>query len=208
MEDAEQTISPGQREVDGAAERPTPLVWQYPVSLLSDRFMLRDMARVAFISIAAVEILGAAMGLLADGEAIWVPIQTIGLVAGILVVLYVVTALVVYRGRFPARFRLDGKGATFAIGDVRQSRLNAATMVAGALAGRPSTAGAGLLARSREQERIRWSDVQRVVVYPRHRVIDLRNSWRTVMRLWCPPEQYEEILAHVSAHVPESARPR
>jgi len=97
-----------------------------------------------------------------------------------------------YWNRFPCKFTVSPEGARFEA-TARQRNLNRIVTVIGALAGRPNLAGAGLLAQSQESPMMNWGDVQNISYYPRQHVISLKNSWRTVLRLHCNPENFEEV---------------
>ncbi|NOY23094.1 MAG: hypothetical protein GXO70_06255 [Acidobacteria bacterium] len=56
-----------------------------------------------------------------------------------------------------------------------------------------TTAGAGMLAKSREVIFAPWKDISLVELYPSRMEIRLKNQWRTVMQIICLPENYREI---------------
>ena len=83
--------------------------------------------------------------------------------------------------------------------------------MAGALARKPGVAGAGLIAASSEAMATRWAGIRRAVYDPRRRNITLRNRWRTIIVLYCTPENYEAVAAAVRLHlsaVPAASRPK
>ncbi|MCW5852642.1 MAG: hypothetical protein KIT87_21400 [Anaerolineae bacterium] len=172
-----------------------PLEWDYAIPVATNRFILRDMVVVFGLSMVILQAILALMGLILDGEALWLPLSFWALIAGILVVLFGLASLVLLN-RVQAHFSLDTERAEVRMGR-RERRLNRLATGLGFLAGKPGLAGAGLLAEAQETQAIEWKDVYTVKVHPKQRVISLHNSWRTVMRLYCSPEVFDEAVAWV-----------
>lgn len=130
---------------------------------------------------------------------LWLGICTAGVwLLGLLIM------AVLFRGRVRMRYVLDGRGIRCeSIDSVARSASRLAT-VAGAVTGRAGLAGAGLLAMSRESESVSWKGAYRAVFRPGAGVILLRNSWRTLMWIQCPAEDYarvaEAVQRQMAAH--------
>ena len=169
--------------------------WSYRVPLLTSLFMLWDLLRVTLLSVLSMYILVALMGLIVEGEFVVLPFQVFAIVTGIMLGLFVLVSLFLGNG-VSMTFSVCAEGVSYSMGR-RQKGLNRATVVLGALSGSPTTAGAGLLAASREQGSWKWSELHEARYFARTRVISLRNSWRTVLRLHCTPENYEQVRAAV-----------
>ncbi len=60
-----------------------------------------------------------------------------------------------------------------------------------------TAAGATALAKSREAISVRWQDIYEIKTFPQRTEIQLRNEWRTVMQVICPPDQYDDILRFI-----------
>ena len=72
----------------------------------------------------------------------------------------------------------------------------------GVLAGNPSVAGAGFLASSLGEMFHRWSRIEKATVDSKRRVISFHNSWRTVQRIYCYSDNFEQVVAYVSLMLP------
>lgn len=188
-------VAPG---TSGEKPRPGEIEWTYKVPLLTSRFMLWDFLRVILLSVVAMYAIVAVGGLIVERELIILPPQVFFLTTGIMFALFVVTSLLLgnYQG---ARFNVGPKGVEYRA-EKRERSMNKLVVVVGLLARNPTTAGAGTLAMTRERLFLPWASVQRVVVHRRERVISLHNSWRTVLRLHCPPELFDEVVASVQLH--------
>lgn len=60
-----------------------------------------------------------------------------------------------------------------------------------------TVAGASLLARSREQIAVKWSDVVSLDVFPKNKEIHINNEWHTTMQVVCPAESFESIVQFI-----------
>lgn len=174
------------------------ITWRFDIPLLTSRFMLWDFARVILISLAIMYVLVAFTGWLVDGEFVWLPPVVLLVGGGVVLGLFFIAALLL-GNRSGARFTVSPEGVLYEA-EERERRMNRLVAVAGAVAGSATTAGAGLLASSREELLVPWDEIRRVVTYPRQRVISLRNSWRVVLRLHVPRELYPQVAAAVDQY--------
>ena len=172
------------------------LTWDYDIPLLTNPAILRDFVLVIGLSVVLMEGLVAAMSFFFTDETVWLPWELWAIGVPILVVLFLGVALLLYGNRFHARFTLDPDGVTYAVGG-KERRITRWVAVIGLLFGGWRAIGPALLATSREVERVEWREVVRVRVDPARRVIALSNAWRTVLRLYCPPDQFAAIQARV-----------
>lgn len=108
--------------------------------------------------------------------------------------------MAVYRGKYEAEFVLDDKGAlcrTQARQAKRNRVVNALTVVFGLFSGKPAAAGAGMLAQSRQEVFLRWSDVTKVQYKAGSLTILLRGGWTEQMALFCTQENYTQVKQFV-----------
>ncbi len=182
----------------GQEQRQGEIEWTFNVPLLTSRFMLWDFLRVILLSVMAMYVIVAVGGLIVERELIILPLEVFLLTTGIMFGLFVLTSLLLgnHQG---ARFTVGPKGVEYRA-EKRERSMNKLVVLVGLLARNPTTAGAGTLAMTRERLFLPWGSIHRVVVHRRERVIALRNSWRTVLRLHCPPELFDEVAAAVESH--------
>ena len=172
--------------------------WEARVPLLTSRFMLWDFLRVTLLAAALMYVIVIVAGLVFGQELILLPWQVPAIIVGVLLGLFVLASLLL-GNRQGARFAVDAKGVEYHA-EKRESRMNRIVAAVGALMGSPTTAGAGALAMSREHLHLEWEGIREVRYYPSARVIAIRNSWRTMLRLHCPPELYDDVAAAVRHH--------
>ncbi|MHB1018244.1 MAG: hypothetical protein ACYC2X_10235 [Coriobacteriia bacterium] len=193
-------------EVRSAPADPATIEWSYRVPLLTSRFMLWDFLRVTLLSVLGIYLAVFLMGLIAEGELIILPLQVFAIITGIMLGLFVLASLML-GNHVPMTFSVRSEGVAYGM-DKRQKGLNRATVIIGALSGSPTTAGAGLLAASREQGGWTWAELREARYFEGQRVISLRNSWRTVLRLHCTTENYEQVRDVVAAGLARGAQTR
>ncbi len=177
---------------------PDPIEWTYDIPLLTSRFMVWDFLRVILLSVVAMYVIVAVGGLIVERELIILPPMVFVLTAGIMAGLFVLTSLLL-GNRQGAHFIVSAKGVEYRA-EKRERSMNRLVVILGLLAANPTTAGAGTLAMTRERMLVPWESVRRITVYRRARVIALRNSWRTVLRLHCPPELFDDIAGAVETY--------
>ncbi|MBN2840177.1 MAG: hypothetical protein JXP37_04390 [Coriobacteriia bacterium] len=192
----------------GDEKRPVPVTieWSYRVPLLTSRFMLWDFLRVTLLSVLGMYVLVALMGLIFEGEFIVLPLQVFVLVTAIMLALFVLASLLL-GNHVPMTFSVRPEGVSYGMGG-RQKGLNRATVALGVLSGSPATAGAGLLAASREQGSWSWEQLHGARYFDGQHVISLRNSWRTVLRLHCTADDHVRIRVAVAEGLARGAAAR
>lgn len=101
--------------------------------------------------------------------------------------------MVVYGGKYDVEFVLDSKGVlcrTQAKQAKKNRFVNGLTAVLGFLSGKPTIAGAVILAQSRQKAFIPWKRVTRVKYRPCQRTILIKSGWLESITLFCTEENY------------------
>lgn len=174
---------------DSKAAPPAAIAWKKKIPLLTNLFMLKDLALV--LGIAGLALL-AFMLLISEGKDIGQMFGVWVLCMGIIAVLLVIACLVVLLNRMNLEFKVDQKGILMSMGK-RERKLNTLTTIVGLLAGSAQTAGAGLLAKSREDFFVPWRDVRKVTVYRRKKIIALNVGLLTPLRVYCTDENFAAV---------------
>jgi hypothetical protein len=190
---------------------PGVLAWHYDMPLLTNRFVLYDTGRLLLLTGAVCAVLAGFIAIVSQGlsaqtcETLAVMLKLFGVCLLVVLAITMLVMLVFFGNRFPMRFELSEREVAVFSESRRGKAGNRAAIVLGILAslsGRRNAAlGAGLLAVSRETERLKWTQVKAVNYYPAQRVISIRNRWRTVMRLYCTAENYEHAAEAVRRSV-------
>ncbi|HPA07889.1 MAG TPA: zinc ribbon domain-containing protein [Methanoregulaceae archaeon] len=84
----------------------------------------------------------------------------------------------------------------------KTSDVNTGLAVAGTLLGSLSTAGAGILAKSREDDFIRWDESRSVALNRKKKTVTVtRKSLIFPIRLYCTDENYDQVVAFIRKNV-------
>jgi hypothetical protein len=181
------------------------LVWEIDVPLITDRFVVGALLRVFGIT---ALIMGGLLTLLFGVQGEWdaVPQMWVAVLATCagLMVLGLLVMVLVFRNRMRFRYTLDAEGIRCETIDRVARTGNRAAIAAGVLLGRPQAAGAGLIARSQEDQRIEWGGAFRAEYKPAARVVVLRNAWRRLMLVYCTPETYAQAAEIIRAGMEKS----
>ncbi len=132
----------------------------------------------------------------------------LGLIA-LLLVGTVLMILLLYHGRYEVQFTLDQKGALECSAPrwAKRSRaVNTATVVLGALSGKPAVMGAGVLAQQGQQVFLQWSHIETVTLHPKSNTILLRSGWMQPLALFCTAANYPAVQQFVKSHVKPGCR--
>ena len=177
--------------------------WEADISPLRSPVVVRQLMIALGASLLFVWLLGATL-IAIDGDlgtgALWTFTRTMLFVALGLGLMCVLIMLTLYR-RYRYRYTLDDDGirSTVAGGTARTNRIVNLLLL---LTGRPSAAGAGLLAASRQSEQVRWSDVTGARLDPSRHQIEIRRGRRTVMLVQCTPEEWEAVTRRICDRLP------
>jgi hypothetical protein len=113
-------------------------------------------------------------------------------------VLYVIAMLIMHGGGSTTRYEIDEKGIVQHSLYLKRKGfrwfrwLGLLGIFSGKSAGY-TAAGATLLASSRQITGAKWQEIDWVEVYPSRGEIRLLNDWRTVVQVFCPAEQFDEV---------------
>jgi len=189
----------------GDDEQPI-LDWRIDVGLITEPLLL--VAYVKMLALAAL-LMGGLLSFLAavsgNLEGIPAMLALTGVALGVVALIGLFVMTVILRNRFSMRFIVDERGVRQLSTDRRAKTGGDAAAAIGALAGSSGATGAGLIAQSQADREAAWEGIVTVRHHPARRAIALANSWRTVMLIFCLPENYEAVAARVAA---QTNRPR
>lgn len=168
--------------------------WNARVSIFRDPVILKQLGLAIGIPFGLLVFIL----LLMSGKSIYT-LYALGLIFALLFLTWLFI-MMVYGGKYEAEFVLDDKGALCRTQEkqARKNRMvNAMTVFLGLVAGKPTVAGSGMLAQSRQQSYIRWNRVTRVKYKPQSYTIMLRGGWTENTALFCTKENYALVGRYV-----------
>ena len=176
----------------------TALTWETDVRLMTHPLMLANFAKLFVIAgIIMAALMTFMMVITGQIDHIVPVLELIGICLGVVVVLFFFVSLAVFRNRMHFRFHVDGNSAGVELIDKRAETASTVAVVAGVLEANPTLVGAGLIGMSTSNQKAVWSSIERVRYHPSWKTISLSNGWRTVINLFCTPENYDEVAALV-----------
>ena len=125
---------------------------------------------------------------------------------GLIAILFLLTFLfitIVWGGKYDVGFEIDNSGIrSFTLENQakRNKILNALTVVAGLISGKPVVAGAGMLAQSQQDVQIKWKRFKKVKYIPLRHVIMIKAGFAENLALFCNKDNYEEVEMFVRSH--------
>ncbi len=134
-------------------------------------------------------------------------LYALGLI-GALMVLSWLLIMLVYRGKYEAEFVLDHKGVLCRTqaGQAKKNRvMNSLTVFLGLLSGKPTVAGAGMLAQARQEVFIRWARVVKVKYKPKSCTIMLSGGFAENIALFCTEENYSHVEQLVKLYLKDKS---
>lgn len=172
------------------------ITWEYNIPLLTNRYMLLDFSRLLAVAFILTDvILLFATGFMIEFV---IPLTVIGV--AVFMVLFLLTSLLL-GNHVRSVFTVDSKGVGSKMSR-RMNKLNAATMVLGALWGKPGVAGSGLLASSRSDSFYPWSIIHTAIVDTSNLVISFQNNWRALQRIYCNKDNMDQVVDIVERMLP------
>ncbi len=176
----------------------TQFVWEIPVPLVTNPFMLKMTAKVCALS-------GGIMGTLlsflfvvqGEFDAILPVLTMTAALSGVLFLLFLFVMLAVLGNRMLLRFTVNNDGVLCETLSRTARTANRLAIVIGILAGKPGTAGAGMIGLSQEAVFVEWKSVFTVKCSDRGQVVILRNRWRQVMLIYCSADNFADVAKFV-----------
>ena len=139
---------------------------------------------------------------LTSGKSIYL-LYALGLIAALFLLTWLFI-LALYGGKYDVEFILNNDGVRCRTGSkqARKNRIvNALPVGLGLFSGRLTTAGAGVLAQSRQDVFLKWARITKVKYRPGSQTILLRGGWTENVAIFCTEENYAAVEQMVRQQV-------
>lgn len=163
--------------------------WKISVPIFKNSLILKQLG----IAIGIPFLIVALIVGIASGKSIYL-LYGLGLIAALLLLSWLLI-MALYRGNYEVEFVLDGEGVlcrTQAKQAKKNRVVNALTVILGLFSGKPTVAGVGLLAQSRQEVFLRWNRVKKVGYQPKSQTILLQGGFGESLALFCTSENYDQ----------------
>ncbi len=193
-------------EGDKPLVAPSALNWDLDVPVATHPLMLVMYVKVFALVFALMSaLLAFLMAVTGSAAQIMPMIGFVAMIAFGLFLLILLVTLIFFRNRMRMAFVLDANGVSAAVVDPRAKAASKVAIVAGAVAGNPGLAGAGLMSASTSRRSFAWRGIDRAVYYPKWRAIVLDNQWRNLLILFCRDDNYDAVAEFVRTMLVEQA---
>lgn len=173
--------------------------WEINISLLSNKFLIRQMIFLFLITYTIISILMGTI-FLAQGVVERIPktFLIFFLVCSGLFILSILVMFIIFGNKLNLRFTIDKKGVLYEMIDKRAKNLNNLTIILSLLLRKPTYSGTGLIAKSKEVIFTNFKNVSKIKNIDKQKVILLKNEWRTLMAIYCNSENYEMVKNYLN----------
>ena len=120
---------------------------------------------------------------------------------------FLISAIVIwliYRNGYEAKFAVTSEGVAMETGPgTRKTNrvINGLLFWMSLFSGKPGGMGTAILADASQSGFFEWEDIQRMTTDPERRIITLKNNWRSLLTLYCTPDNYEQVLRYIEENV-------
>lgn len=108
---------------------------------------------------------------------------------------FMLLVMIIFLGnRMSLHFTINKGGVTCDNTSKRSKVADRLLIVLGILARKPGAVGTGVIALSQESQTFEWERVYAVKYNEKRKVIMLRNRWRSLIMIFCLPENYSAVV--------------
>ncbi len=180
---------------------PPTLTWEIKVSLLSNKHVLKQVFIGLQIALAFLMIILLAIQFFdpytrVDGVFLLNLIQIYGIVFGIMAVCMILGVALAYGFGYHYCFSINEKGIQERPSHKQAHKnkfLHRLTLVLSIFAKNPTTAGASMIAQSRQSVFLTWKDITKIEVGKKQRTYILKKGKFTKMLVFCHKDNFEQV---------------
>ena len=169
------------------------ITWENQVSIFKNPFILKGLA----ISIGIpFGLLILAIIVLSGGNIMNSDAKYALFMIGLLFIFTYFFILIIYKGKYAPGFIINSEGIinyTQASQEKKNKLINTLTIFLGLFSRNFSAAGAGLLAKSKQREKIKWKAIRKVKYDPKRNTILVYGGFSQKIALFCTKDNYSLI---------------
>ena len=128
------------------------------------------------------------------------------MLVGVLFLLTFLFIQLVWGGKYDVGFELDSNGIrNYTLKDqAKKNRIvNSLAIVIGLFSGKPTVAGAGMLAQSRQEVYLKWKNIKKVKYLPNKHIVMIKGGFTENLAVFCTKDNYAEAESFIQANVQE-----
>ena len=176
------------------SKKQSDISWDISVPLINNPYIFRGSLQVCLIVwIVMLVLFGIIFGVTGEWDILLQMLTILTMIIAGLWVSMILVMIIFFGNRMPMHFIINKDGVTCEITSKRSKVANRLLIVLGILALKPGAVGTGVIARSQEIQMFEWGRVYAVNFNEKRKVITLRNRWRSLIILFCLPENYGDV---------------
>lgn len=175
------------------------LSWEISVPLFKTGVILKDLGIALGIPFGLLIIL---LLVISGGDisskGVLYPLMSIG----ILFLLSFLFIMALYGGRYAAGYVIDNRGIlnyTQQSQRKKNTSVNLMLVIIGFLTGKPSAAGTGLLAQSKQSVFVRWNEIRKVKIHPDSMTIIIKGGLACKIAIFCNADNFMSVRNTIMA---------
>jgi hypothetical protein len=177
--------------------------WDISVPLINNPFIFRASIQLCLITwIVMMVLFGFLFGVTGEFDVLLSMLTIMTMLSAGLWVFMVLAMIIFFWNRMSMKFTINKAGVTCDLTGKRSKAANRLLIVLGILARKPGTLGTGLIALSQESQTFEWKRVYAVGYNEKRKVITLRNRWRSLIMIFCLPENYADVVETIQENIP------
>lgn len=190
--------------------------WDIDVSILTNRFILKELLKVLGIStlftvaiVLLIMLPSVLSGDMHSNSSNASDMKYALMLIGLLFAFTVLFIFAYYGNRYMLSYSLDSMMASTMSRTEQRSRnskLNFLLVIVGLLMRNPGAAGTGFLANSRQDQDMKWKNVKKAIFYPGSSTITLSAGYGEKSILFCTKENYGEVSEYVRSMCSDACR--
>lgn len=114
--------------------------------------------------------------------------------------------LLVWGGKYNVGFKLNNNGIHNYTPYKQANKnfiTNITTVILGLFTGKPTVAGVGMLAQSKQNVLIKWNSISKVKFIPKEKTVMIKAGFKENIALFCTPENYTAVESFIRTKLKE-----
>lgn len=184
------------------SNKQTGISWEISVPLINNYYVFRASLQAGLLIWAVMAgLLGLIFAATGEFDVLWQMLVFMAAIAFGFWLLMLLVMLVFFGNRMEMRFAVKSGGVTVDVISKRSKAANRLLIVLGILTGKPGAIGAGLIASTQERQTFEWERVYAARYDAQRQAITLRNRWRSLVVLFCLPENYDAVAEEIKGRL-------
>jgi hypothetical protein len=175
-----------------------PVSWDISIPLINNPFIFRASIQLCLVTwIVALVLFGFIFAVTGEFDVLLSILSLMTMIIAGLWLFILLVMIIFFGNRMAMRYTIGKGEVTCNVTSKRSKWANRLLIVLGILARKPGAVGTGIIALSQESQSFEWKRVYAV----KRKVILLRNRWRSLIMIFCLPENYDDVVEIIKGNI-------